>query len=138
MSDRNKDLVRRFFAAINAHELDPFDEILAKDLVWHGGSSGEIKGIDGFKQLVGAFYTAFPDLQTEMHHLIAEGDVVVAHYTTTGTHKAELSGIPATGKQARWDEQPSYRIVEGKIAEVWYLADTLGLMQQLGAIPSGG
>jgi hypothetical protein len=32
--------------------------------------------------------------------------------------------------------QKSYRLADAKIAEAWNASDDLGLMQQLGAIPS--
>jgi steroid delta-isomerase-like uncharacterized protein len=136
MSEQNKDLVRRLVETFNGHALDPLDSLLADDFVWHGGSFGEIEGLDAFKQLIGAFYAAFPDLRLELDELVAERDLVVSRYTTTGRQSAELLGVPATGKHAQWREQPIYRVADGKIAEIWWVADIFGLMQQLGAIPT--
>lgn len=136
MSEQNKEVVRRFFGAINRQDLDGLEEVIGSDFLWHGRSMGEIQGADPFKQMVASFYAAFPDLNVELNELIAERDLVVARYTVTGTHEGELSGVSGTGKRIRWEGQPIYRIDGGKVAEVWFVEDSLGLMQQIGAIPS--
>lgn len=90
---------------------------------------GEIEGAEPFKQMLGSFYGAMPDLNVEPDDLIAERDIVVARYTVTGTHKGDLFGVPGSGKQLRYEGQPIYRIAEGKVAEVWFVEDTFGLMK---------
>ena len=45
-------------------------------------------------------------------------------------------GIAPTNKQVTVTGMEVHRLVDGKIAEVWVEWDALGLMQQLGAIPS--
>ena len=52
-----------------------------------------------------------------------------------GTHRGELMGVPPTGKAVSVPAILIYRIANGKIAEFWMNADTLGLLQQLGAVP---
>jgi len=53
-----------------------------------------------------------------------------------GTHQGELMGIPPTGKQVTMTGMTIHRIVSGKIVEDWVVADFLGMMQQLGTIPT--
>lgn len=53
-----------------------------------------------------------------------------------GTHQGELMGIPPTGKQVSVSMIIVYRITDSKIAEHWVVADQLGLMRQLGAVPA--
>jgi steroid delta-isomerase-like uncharacterized protein len=67
---------------------------------------------------------------------IAEGDRVVTRWSARGTHEGEFFGIPATGKQATVTGVTIDRIIDGRIAESWTNWDTLGLLQQLGAIPA--
>lgn len=137
MSNETAEVVRQLRDAFKAHDLDALDALVADDVAWHGGSFGEITGLEGFKQLVGSFTAAFPDLALELYEVIADRDLVAARWTTTGTQEGEVLGVPATGKRATWTEQPIYRIVDGKVREVWWLGDARGLMQQLGAIPTG-
>jgi len=54
-------------------------------------------------------------------------------YTAHGTHQSEFVGLPASGKHATWFGFDLLRIVHGQVAEGWFVADRLGLAQQLGA-----
>jgi predicted ester cyclase len=48
----------------------------------------------------------------------------------------DFFGIPASGKKATWKGMSIYRFYSGKIAEAWYSEDALGMLQQLGVIPT--
>ncbi len=62
-------------------------------------------------------------------------DQVVTRWTARGTHKGDLMGIAATGKQTTVTGIGIARIAGGKIQEAWGNWDTLGMMQQLGVAP---
>ncbi len=70
--------------------------------------------------------------------MIAEGDQVVTRWSGRGTHTGDLPGIPATGKQTLVTGIQIDRIVNGKVVEDHVNWDTLGLLQQLGVIPTPG
>ncbi len=59
-------------------------------------------------------------------------------YGWRGTHKGELMGIPATGKQVTTSGISILRVANGKIAEQWDSFDNLGMLQQIGVIPTMG
>jgi steroid delta-isomerase-like uncharacterized protein len=79
---------------------------------------------------------AFPDTRMTIEDEIAEGDKVVIRWTIRGTHKGEYMGIAPTGKEVTVTGISVYRIERGKIVEDWSNNDMLGMLQQLGAIPS--
>ena len=83
-------------------------------------------------------HTALGDFRVTVENIVAEGDKVALHLTWGGTHKGEFAGIAPTGKQATMTVINIYRVEGGKIAEQWAVADMLGLMQQLGAVPPPG
>ena len=68
----------------------------------------------------------------------AEGDLVAIHMPIEGTFTNELMGIPPNGKKVTLWMCNIWRAAEGKLVEWWINMDTLGLMQQLGAIPPMG
>ncbi len=137
MSEQNKAIIRRFWDEVgNKGNLAVVDELLATDCVLHGFLGGEIRGPEGLKQYTSMTLAAFADLHVTVEDEITEGDKVVTRYSARGTHKGEIMGIPPTGKQVAWTGIVITRIAGGKVIEAWANIDRLGLMQQLGAIPS--
>lgn len=130
-------VVRRFLdEVITEGNATVLDEVMAEELVWHGGSFGETRGLDQFKQFIGQFLEAFPDLRVAVEDVIGAGDKVATRLTVHGTQTGELMGIAPSGKQATWTDINVYRVAEGKIVEEWFCGDYLGMLQQIGAIPA--
>ena len=135
-AEENKAIVQRAVEAFNQGDSDAVDELFAADYVDHDPSrAGLPPGPEGVKQAWGAFRAAFPDLQGTIEDMIAEGDKVVVRGAVRGTHRGELMGIPATGKQVTVTLIDINRIEGGKLAERWAETDMLDMMQQLGVIP---
>ncbi len=129
--EENKAIVRRFLEAAGSGAQD--DLLLAPDIAYHGPPFiGDLQGRDAFKQMVGVFRSAFPDLQTTIQDLVAEGDRVAALHTHSGTHTGEFQGMPPTGKSVTVRGIEIFRVRDGQIVEFWHLDDFLSLMQQLG------
>jgi predicted ester cyclase len=82
--------------------------------------------------------TAFPDLNFAIKEQIAEGDKVASRFEWTGTHLASFMGVPATGRQVQVWGIVIDRLVERRIKETRIIMDTVGLMMQLGALPTPG
>ena len=97
-----------------------------------------MQGLEAYKQFISMYLTAFPDSRFTIEDLIAEGDTVVVRYTVRGTHQGNLMAIPPTGKQASVTAIGIFRIVNGIAVEEWVNMDDLGLLQQLGVIPTMG
>jgi steroid delta-isomerase-like uncharacterized protein len=92
---------------------------------------------EGHRQYSEAMIAAFPDIERSIEDLVAEGDKVVARWTARGTHTGDFQGLPPSGKVATSSGITIFRIADGRIVEEWSESDMLGLLQQLGAIPSG-
>jgi steroid delta-isomerase-like uncharacterized protein len=137
MSQANKGIARRLLEAMNTGDLDVIDEIVDPGYRTHDPSlpPDHPTGPEGVKQLIQLYRGAFPDVRMTIEDQIAEGDLVVTRWTATGTHRGDLQGIAPTGRQARISGIAIDRIAGGKITENWENWDTLGLLQQVGAIP---
>ena len=72
-----------------------------------------------------------------IEEIFSAGDRVVVRWTGSGTHVGEINGIPPTGKPIRVDAIAIHQVTGGKIAESWEVWDTLGYLQQIGAVPPG-
>ncbi len=138
MSEENRAIVRREMEEIFGQgNLDAADEVYATDYVGHEPTTPEgIRGLEEAKQFASMYRSAFPDLRLTLEDQIAEGDKVVTRWTARGTHQGELLGIAPTGQQVRITGITISRIADGKIAEDWTNFDALGMMQQIGVIPS--
>ena len=88
--------------------------------------------------MLAALRAAFPVFSYTLDDEIAEGDRVVHLLTGLGTMQGDFQGMPATGKQATWQEIHIGRFKEGKIEEHWAVIDQLGMLQQLGLFPTPG
>ena len=140
-TEENKALVRRYYEECNAIKGDPakvramVDEFFAPDFVVHAPVSGDMN-FEETKQNRVNLFNAFPDLNWIVDDMIAEGDKVATRVAMRGTHKGEYQGIAATGRQVMVPGVDICRIAGGKFLEFWACLHTLGLMQQLGVIPS--
>ena len=132
-----KALTRRFIEEWNkgkAAAMAVIDELYATNFVSHGDE--DIRGIKNVKQSTSEEFSAFPDLHFTIDDMIVEGDKLAARYTITGTHKGEYMGAPPTNKKITIRAIAIERFAGGKIVEEWGSMDTLGLMQQLGVVPT--
>jgi hypothetical protein len=136
-----KEHERRFVEESNKGKvaaLAVIDELYAPNCVLHAASGQDVRGLENVKKHISEFYDAFPGNHMTIDDLIVEGDKAVVRYTFTGTHKGEYRGIPSTNKNVTIWAIEIHRIVGGKRVESWSRYDTLGVMQQLGLIPTPG
>jgi steroid delta-isomerase-like uncharacterized protein len=137
-AEENKAVVRRLFEdVISKGDFALADDLVAADFVSHNLRPGQGQGREGFKQGLATIRAAFPDWQSTVEEMIAEGDKIAARWTVRGTHQGSFAGIPATGKRITMTEIGILRVGVGKVVEFWGVADELGMMQQLGIIPAG-
>jgi SnoaL-like polyketide cyclase len=136
MSAANKQLVRR------AHEEpwgnpDVLDELVSSDYVRYDPALPEpIRGPQGDKDNVNQFRSAFEGAQITVKEQIGEGDLVATRWEGRGRHTGEIMGIAPTGKDTVVSGLTLSRIANGKIVEEWTNWDTLGMLQQIGAVPA--
>ena len=137
-AEGNKAIARRWFDELfNAQNLDVADEITAPDSVTHDPLLTHLpSGPEGDKYVVNLYHGSFPDARITIEDQIAEGDRVVTRWTGRGTHRVEFMGVAPSDNRVEIAGVTINRISGGKIAETWTIYDALGLMQQIGAMPS--
>jgi len=135
-TEENKALVRRYIEELDKGDMAIMEKYFATNCVYHSPGGEAIRGIDGLKKYGSMFHTAFSKMQHIIEDMIAEGDKVVARFTFRATHTGEFRGIAPTDKQVEFPGIAIWCIADGKIVEEWAAFDTLGFMQQLGAVPT--
>jgi steroid delta-isomerase-like uncharacterized protein len=136
MSEQNKQIARRFIDAFAAGDTATLEQIVADQLVDHKPAPGQGPGRAGLVDVVAMYRLAFPDMTISIENQVAEGDFVVVNGIVNGTNTGALMGMPATGKRTSFAYMDMYRIVNGRITDVWHVEDIAGMLQQLGLMPS--
>jgi len=135
----NAAVIGRFIEeVINQGNLAAADEIVEENFVELDPLPGQRQGREGLKEVIAMMRTAFPDIHWVADETIAAGEKVVTRFTWTGTHRGPFLGIPATGKHITVKGVVIDRISNGRMADSRILMDSLGMMQQLGVIPTPG
>ena len=137
-ADDLKRLDRRLYEeAWNQGKLDVLNELLASGAPIHDPGTPEAgTGPEGMRQLISLYRTAFPDTHFTILAQVAEGDLVLTQWRARGTHTGALMNIPPTNRVAEITGMSLTRYANGKGVEAWTNWDTLGLLQQIGAIPA--
>lgn len=129
--ERNKQVARIFFKdVLNQGHLEKYVESHSNDFVAHVGDREATLEED----LAAAKEErkAFPDMKMSVNHIVAEGDLVVVHWTVSGTNTHAGMGFPATGKTMKTSGMTLFRFKDGKICEEWNAWNLLSVLRQLG------
>ena len=128
----NKGIIMRFIEEVlNNKDLNVINEIVAEDFLEHVPFPGQGPGRDGLRNVIIAFFTAFPDLHWTIDEQVAEDDNVVTRFTMTGTHQGDFMGIPATGKPINVWGVVMDVVRDGMFCESRIILDFPTLMRQL-------
>ena len=137
MSAADEAVVRRFYEEMNNdRKLELAPELFTPDHAMHDPQVPTSDGPAGVAETVKVYQDGVEG-HWQIEDIFSTGDKVVVRWTGSGTHVAEVNGIPPTGKQIRVDAISIHRMDGGKIAETWEVWDTLGFLQQLGVVPAG-
>jgi predicted SnoaL-like aldol condensation-catalyzing enzyme len=132
--ENNHEIIELLCAEVfNGHSFKMLDQYMRDDYIQHNEDVPQ--GKDGFKQFFTNTFKSIPDFGYTIKHIVAEGDFVMLHAATTGTHTGgEWLDHPPTGNKINIDVVDIFRFLDGKIAEHWDVADTFSLFSQVGVI----
>jgi predicted ester cyclase len=135
-AEANKRLVQRFYEEVWARGNVEFaDDVFADAYVRHDLRPTQAQpGAAGQAQIARAFRGAFPDLRWTIDLLLAEGDLVAARWTASGTNAGPWGEVAPTGRRVEFSGVNIFRFgTDGKVVEIWNHRDDLGLREQLDA-----
>jgi len=149
-SERNRQVVKRYFDAINRGEWRQAAEYFAPDVQhhlgnWQTGTETIVRGRKVLTDNLEDIYRTFPDWKMEIVEIVAEGDSVVVRCRVSGTHKGIstrainggfLVNVQPTGKRFVVQHIHWFKVRDGQIAEHATSRDDLGMTQQLGLLPT--
>lgn len=139
-SEELKVMLRRAFDEVFVQgKVEAVDELYTPDVVFHSTArpEGPTRGREEYKEFVREFLAAFADIEFEVAEMVTEGDVAVARSTIRATHVGAYHNIPPTKRRVAVFSIIMVRAEpSGMCEEAWSAYDTMGMMQQLGVLPS--
>jgi predicted ester cyclase len=104
------------------------------DFVDHDPPMGVSPDGTGMRAAAEMTRTGCPDWHSDLHPIVAEGDIVVEHFTASGTHLGPMFGVPPTGRTLRLRGINIFRLADGVIVERWGPLDDMGMLSQLALV----
>lgn len=134
--EENRAIARRYVEECwNKKNMAILDELFTSDCPHHMNGPVNFKGPDGFKASFNNWFKGFPDLEVTIEDQVTEGDMSVIRGKVIGTHQGDLQfgGMPAaiapTGKQLEFEGITMCRMANGKIVELWSIANFTWLQE---------
>jgi predicted SnoaL-like aldol condensation-catalyzing enzyme len=127
--EMNKTSVRNFFAAFEANDANALDGLVDETYIDH--LPGQAAGRDSLKKYISTLHRGISGLSIPILHIVAEGDKVAVLNKVLGFHTGDLLGHPPSGNRIDVLAFQLYRLVDGRLAEHWEVADFATLTSQL-------
>lgn len=137
--DTHRKVIDKYFEIVDGKELDRLGEIEVADVDMLT-PMGPVKGIEGHKQLIESFHTAFPGLKHTTSRCVEAGDLISCEGVFSGDHKGPMmmpdgKSVPATGKHVEFPYLGMARIKGGKVAQLHVYFNPMIMMMQMGLMP---
>jgi predicted ester cyclase len=135
----NAELLKKYFADVNARDLTALKEVISDNYVQHGPYQGQ--GLSGMQAAFQHDFEMFPDFHWTIEDSVVTNDRIIARFRITATHNRSVQlapgapVFPPTGKQLAWEGISIWRVANGKFVEHWDVDDLLGAIQQMRAQP---
>jgi steroid delta-isomerase-like uncharacterized protein len=128
----HKALVRRWFAELDAGNLEIIEELVPEDYIDHNPAIGGLSsGRQGIREYVTMLRAAFPDAHHIIEDQMAEGDKVMTRLTARGTFTGEILGYQPNGRVVEVSGIAVHRIADGQLVEHWAHLDMKGFMEKI-------
>lgn len=122
----------------NGGDVEAVGTVFHRDAVFRDMAFGvERRGLEEIRGLFAQTWDGLPDLRSELHRTVAEGEWVALEWTLTGTHDGDSPDLPATGRSVSLRGVSVLRIRDGKITRQRDYYDRAAFLEQVGVSPGG-
>lgn len=134
LSERNKELMKKFETMINTADKKLADELVASDAPFYTPANPKpLYGGEGYLSVVHWMREGFSDVQWHIKDMIADDEKVAVHWDLTGTHDGNFLGISPTGNKISVSVMNFYYFnKDGKIINDVAAEGMIGILRPLG------
>jgi len=136
MSHENVEIIRRFYEAFGAGDLDAATAVFAADMRMTDPDLGTVEGLGAFREYLDGLKRPLPDAGAIVERIYEAGDTVIVEGRFTGTNTGPLEGpegeTPPSGRKVDLPFADFSRLSDGKIVEYRTYYDQVALLTQLG------
>ncbi len=132
--EANKQLVRRFYAAIEKGDFAALHDMVHDDFVFYSQIDSPKPGVQGLVDSEKPSFDAFDSFIFPIDTLIAEGNKVAAYMRFEGKgYRTDTFGVPPRGQNVRISLMMLLTVKDGKIIEKRAHFDVGDVRRQLAA-----
>jgi steroid delta-isomerase-like uncharacterized protein len=129
----------KFATLFNDRKLEDAYKLVGEDVfVADYTQEKDLKGKKAFKDMIGMYLAAFPDMKAKITTAFGDGDFVVAEWEYTGTQKGALGPIKATNKPVDLHQIEIDQMKDGKLVKSWVWGNNVEMLTELGVMPAPG
>ena len=131
--EKNIQLIKKLHHIWNTGDINLVSEVYSENIIvnWARGWGLPSKGLKEVEQTILKTRSVFHNWNEEILDLVVDDDKVTSRYVSTGVHKEEYLGVPASGKNIEFQEISIYLIRDNRVLEQWCLGDDLHLLSQI-------
>ena len=135
--EANKELVRQFVDASNAHDYEQIKSLLTPTFTRHCQATPEVtvSNPDEMIAFLKSSEASCPDEHVDVKHIVADDSLVAVWAVYSGTQDGQMGPFPPSHKRMTIDFAGFFRVDNGKLAELWVTWDNLAGLMQLGYFP---
>ena len=108
----------RLREAVQSGELTPLEAVIAPDIVVHGLPEGHSADRIGLLQYLAALRVVMPDLRLQVERIAVAGDTAISQVVSPKSNGV-FAGLWITDGPPSWGSHDAFRIVNGRVAELW-------------------
>ena len=136
-NSENRAAFDRAIECWNAGDLDGYLELYDEGILLYGYGPAPMAK-DEVAGMYGGMHQAIEGIRIDVDDVVESGEKLCARARMSGVHRGELFGVPGTGTAIEQGVITILRFRDGRCVERWSVADTLGVLVQIGAVPPPG
>jgi len=133
-----REVIDRYNAAWNEHDLDAIMAMHAPDMVFENHTAGESAEGEAARAHIGSIFETWPDIAFTTRRLYVREGLVVQEWTAAATHtktmrRGDLVAEP-TGRRVEWEGIDSIPFEDGLVKRKDVYSDSVTILRQVGLL----